>query len=193
MKIDIEGNRRAAKYSASEQWQRVLWALAQPLFRFSPRHLYGWRNMLLRALGARIGRQVRIYPSARLFLPSLLRVGDHATIGPDTRLYNLGPMDIGVQVTVSQGAHLCGGTHDDSDPSLRLIRAPLRLEDGCWVCADAFIGPGVTVGEGAVVGARAVAMRDVPAWTVVAGNPARFIRARKLGAASVVAGNEAGV
>lgn len=180
MTLDVTGNRAARRYTRSELLQRVLWGLAQPLFRWSPRHLYGWRNLLLRLFGARIGRGVRIYPGAAIFLPSLLTVGDEVTVGDDTRLYNLGPLSIGRQVTVSQGAHLCGGSHDDRDPALPLIRAPIVLGDGCWICADAFVGPGVTVGAGAVVGARAVAMRTVPPWTVVAGNPARVIRARTL-------------
>ncbi|MDP3856730.1 MAG: hypothetical protein Q8Q73_03100 [Stagnimonas sp.] len=180
MSIDVAGNRGARKYSRAELLQRLLWGLARPLFRYSPRHLYGWRNSLLRLFGARVGRQVRIYPGADIFLPSLLEVGDEVTVGDQTRLYNLGPLRIGAQVMVSQGAHLCGGSHDDRDPSLPLIRAPITLGAACWICADAFVGPGVCVGEGAVVGARAVAVRDVPAWQVVAGNPARVIRARAL-------------
>jgi len=180
MEIDIAGNRQARKYSRSELLQRVLWAFAKPLFRYSPRPLYGWRNLLLRGFGARLGRQVRIYPSVEIFLPSLLVIGDEVTIGARAQLYNLGLMTIGAQVTVSQGAHLCGGSHDDTDPSLPLIRAAITLEAGCWVCADAFVGPGVTVGAGSVVAARAVCVRDVPAWTVVAGSPARWIRQRRL-------------
>lgn len=180
MTLDIDANRRAARYTRSELLQRLLWAAAQPLFRFSPRLLYSWRNNLLRLFGARIGRGVRIYPTVRIFLPRLLTVGDEATIGDDVRLYNLGPMHIGAEATVSQGAHLCGGTHDDRDPAFRLIRASIRIETAAWVCADAFVGPGVTVGEGAVVGARAVATRSVEPWQVVAGNPARFIRPRRL-------------
>ncbi|TAJ52167.1 MAG: hypothetical protein EPN60_04890 [Nevskiaceae bacterium] len=178
--LNISRNRGSTKYSRREQVERVLWALCSPLFRLSPRHLYGWRNLLLRLFGARIGRRVQVYPSARIFLPSLLVIGDETTIGPDTRLYNLGPLRVGARVTVSQSAHLCGGTHDDSDPAFRLIRAPITLSDDCWICADAFVGPTVTIGEGAVLGARAVAMRDVPAWQVHAGNPARYIRDRRL-------------
>lgn len=178
--LDIAGNRGSTKYSRREQVERVLWALCSPLFRLSPRHLYGWRNLLLRVFGARIGRRVQVYPSARIFLPSLLAIGDDTTIGPEARLYNLGPLRIGARVTVSQSAHLCGGTHDDSDPAFRLIRAAITLGDDCWICADAFVGPTVTIGEGAVLGARAVAMRDVPAWQVHAGNPARYIRDRRL-------------
>ncbi len=180
MKLDIAGNRAASKYSRRELGERLLWALLQPLFRCSPRLLYGWRRVLLRLLGARIGRAVQIHPRVRIFLPSLLSIGDEAAVAEDVRLYNLGPLVIGAQATVSQGAHLCGGSHDDADPALSLIRAAINIGDAAWICADAFVGPGVTIGEGAVVAARAVCLRDVPPWQVVAGVPARQIRERRL-------------
>lgn len=178
--LDIAGNRSARKYSRRELFERVIWGTLQPLFHYSPRLLYGWRRFLLRTLGARVGRATRIHPSVCIFLPSLLDIGDESTVGQDVRLYNLGPMKIGCQTTVSQGAHLCGGSHNDQDPALPLIRAAITVGDCAWICADAFIGPGVTVGEGAVVAARAVCVRNVPPWQVVAGNPARTIRTRVL-------------
>lgn len=180
MKLDIAGNRAASKYSRHEMMQRVLWGLVKPLFHFSPRLCYGWRRLLLRLLGAKVGRAVQIHPSVRIFLPSLLDIGDEAAVAEDVRLYNLGPLAIGAQATVSQGAHLCGGSHDDRDPALPLIRAAIAIGDAAWICADAFVGPGVIVGEGAVVAARAVCVRDVPPWQVVAGSPARYIRQREL-------------
>lgn len=182
--LDIAGNRAARKYSRRENIERVLWALFKPLFHFSPRLCYGWRRGLLRLLGARIGHSVQIHPSVRIFLPSLLVIGDEAAVGEDVRLYNLGPMVIGAQATLSQGAHLCGGSHDHREAALPLIRAAIHIGSAAWICADAFIGPGVTVADGAVVAARAVVMRDVPCWQVVAGNPARIIGARTLKAAA---------
>ena len=95
-------------------------------------------------------------------------------------IYNLGPVTIGENVTVSQRAHLCAGTHDATDPTMPLLKPPIAVADQVWICADAFVGPDVTVHEGAVVGARAVAVADVDAWTVVAGNPARVIKERQL-------------
>ena len=95
-------------------------------------------------------------------------------------IYNLGSVRIGAKVTVSQRAHLCAGTHDASDPTMPLLKPPIEVSDQAWICADAFVGPDVQVGEGAVVGARAVAVDDVPAWTIVGGNPARPIRERVL-------------
>lgn len=176
--LDIASNRGVQKYSRQELLERVLWGAFKPFFHFSPRLLYGWRRLLLRVFGAQVGHAVQIHPSVRIFLPSLLSIGNETAIDQDVRLYNLGPMKIGRQATISQGAHLCGGSHDDQDPTLPLIRSAITINDCVWVCADAFIGPGVTVGEGAVVAARAVCIRDVPSWQVVAGNPARPIRTR---------------
>ena len=128
---------------------------------------------MLRLFGAKVGSKVNIHPSARVFLPWNLEIGAWSSVGFDALLYNLGPLKIGERVTISQRAHLCGGTHKFREDAMPLVRAPITVGDEAWICADAFVGPGVTVGERAVVGARAVAMKDVAARTVVTGNPAR--------------------
>ncbi|PYG25489.1 acetyltransferase [Pelagimonas varians] len=176
--IDIEANRAARKYSRKELLGRVLWSLASLLFRFSPRLAWGWRNMLLRLFKARIGRNVRIFPTVRIIIPWTLTIDDGATVGDHAILYALGPMKIGASATVSQGAHLCGGSHDFRDPAFPLWRAPLTVESEAWIAADAFVGPGVTIGRGAVLGARAVAMKNIPANAVAAGNPAHIVGTR---------------
>lgn len=179
--LDIAGHRRHRLYPPSVQVRRVLWAAAGLLFRLSPRPAFGFRNLLLRAFGARVGRAARVYGSAVVYMPWNLQLGDWSTIGEQALIYSLGRVSIGARATVSQRAHLCAGTHDDSDPLFALLTPPVRIGDQAWVCADAFVGPGVSVGEGAVVGARAVVVRDVGAWEVVVGNPARVIRRRALG------------
>jgi len=170
--FDIEANRAAVKWTLGEKVGRGLWNLVSPLFRWSPRPCWCWRNFLLRLFGAEVGKGVHIDPSVRIFIPWNLKIGDWSSVGFDALLYNLGPLVIGQKVTVSQRAHLCGGTHDYRSPAMDLIKTPITLGDGAWVCADAFIGPGVKVGQGAVVGARAVVMKDVEAGHIVAGNPA---------------------
>lgn len=107
-------------------------------------------------------------------------MGENSAIGESALIYNLAPMAIGDRATISQRAHLCGGSHDYTDPTMPLIKSPIHIAKDAWVCADAFVGPGVTVGVGAVIGARAVVTKDVLPWTVVAGNPAREIRKRQL-------------
>lgn len=176
--LDITANRAARKWSRREQAGRVLWALAWPLFRLSPRPFWGWRRGMLRLFGARVGREVHVYPTVRIMIPWNLDLGAAGTIGDRVILYALGPITIGERSTVSQGAHLCAGTHELDDPARPLLKLPIRIGADTWVCADAFVGPNVTVGRGAVVGARAVVVKDVADQSVVAGNPARLIRTR---------------
>lgn len=160
---------------------RAAWAVVWGLFfRPTPRVLHSWRRGLLRAFGARLGTRVRVYPSARVWAPWNLEVGDFSVLGDRVEIYCVAPIRIGSHVVVSQGAHLCAATHDVRDPGFRLDARPIVVEDGAWVAAEAFVGPGVTVGAAAVVGARAVVTRDVPEREIVAGNPARRIGRREL-------------
>jgi putative colanic acid biosynthesis acetyltransferase WcaF len=131
--------------------------------------------MLLRLFGARMGQGAHVHPTVKIAIPWNLSMGDFTSIGDGARVYNLGLVAIGSHATISQGAHLCAGTHDHRRADLPLVKAPITIEDGAWICADAFVGPGVTVGRHSIVGARAVAVRDVPPSTIVAGNPARPI------------------
>ena len=180
-RLDTASNRKATKYTTGELIRRILWTLiGEPLFRWSPRPFFGWRRFVLRCFGASVGEGVNIYSSATIYFPWNLEIGDWSSIGERAMIYNLGPITIGEQVTVSQQAHLCAGTHDHTDPAMPLIKPPITVHDQAWICADAFVGPYVTVGEGAVVGARAVAVKDVPEWSIVGGNPARPIKPREI-------------
>jgi putative colanic acid biosynthesis acetyltransferase WcaF len=176
--LDIRGNRAAAKYSSGEMCRRILWMALSPLFRFSPRPCFAWRRFILMLLGAKIAKGVHIYNSATIYFPWNLEIGKDSSIGEHAFIYNLAPVSIGDSVTVSQRAHLCAGSHDYTRPDMPLLKLPIVIESEAWICADAFIGPNVSVGHGAVVGARAVVMKDVNPWVVVAGNPARKIKNR---------------
>lgn len=176
--LDIALNRKIKKYSLKEQMMRVLWGIVTPIFRFSPRICFGWRTFLLRLFGAKIGRETHIYNSVVIFMPWNFEIGDWSSIGEYVYIYNLGRVRIGDNTTISHRAHICAGTHDYTRLDLPLEKAPIIVEDQAWICADAFIGPGIVIGEGAVVGARAVAMKDVPPWAVVVGNPARVVKTR---------------
>lgn len=171
--------RHRSPYSAGEKLLRIIWSVcSQSLFRWSPRPCWNFRNWLLRVFGARIGSKVHIHNTVRISFPWKLTVGDHTAIGEDALIYNLGPVTIGRYVTISQRSHLCAGTHDYSSREMTLIRAKIQIEDDAWVCADAFVGPHVTICPGAIVAARGVVMHDVPAWTIVRGNPAVFVKPR---------------
>jgi putative colanic acid biosynthesis acetyltransferase WcaF len=178
--LDIAANRSARKYDPAELIRRVLWGIGAVVFRWTPRLLYGVRNGLLRLFGAEVGPNVRIHPRATIYFPWNLTIGDWSSVGEDALIYNLGPVTIGEQVTISQRTHLCAGTHDATDPAMPLQKPPINVGNQAWVCADAFVGPGVTIGDGVVIGARSVVVDDIDEWTVVAGNPAEYIKQRRL-------------
>lgn len=178
MTLKIAAARDARPYSGKEYLGRVLWAAAVPFFRFSPRPLFAWRAWVLRRFGAHVGQRVHIYPSVRIVIPWNLSIGDDSSIGDEALVYSLGVVTIGSRATVSHRAHLCAGSHDYLDPALPLLRLPISIGDDAWVCAQSLVGPGVVIGDGAVVGAGAVVMKDVAAWTVVAGNPAQPVKRR---------------
>jgi len=174
----IDQNRRATKYSTGEQLRRILWMLGSVLFRMTPRPCFGLRRWMLRLFGASVGKNVHIYPTTNIYFPWNLRIGDWSSVGEWALIYNLGVVTIGERVTLSQRVHVCAGTHDYQDPAMPLIKPPVTIHDSAWVCADAFVGPGVTVHEGAVVGARCVLVKDAPAWGVMVGNPAKLVKPR---------------
>lgn len=167
-------------YSRKDKVRRLLWTITWTLLaRPLPRSVgSGWKRMLLRLFGAKMAGTAVVYSSARIFKPWLLTMADHACIANGVECYNAAPVSLGVNATVSQRAFLCTASHDISDPHHRQTEAPIVIADRAWVAAEAFIGPGVTIGEGAVVGARGVVFKDVEPWTVVGGNPARVIKQR---------------
>lgn len=178
--VDTQAARSARAYGREELVRRVAWSGIELLYRWSPRLLFEWRCFLLRRMGASIGEHVQVHPDSRIALPWLLTIGDWSAIGDGSIVYNLGPVRLGSHVTVSQRAHLCAGSHDHRRSDMPLLRSGITIGDDAWICAEAFVGPGVTIGEGAVVGARAVVTRDVEPWTIVAGNLARQIGRRSI-------------
>ena len=173
VELDISANRRAVKWTKRELLVRAIWeGLRVPLFRWSPRICWGWRRMILRVFGAKVGLHVRIHPTVHIDIPWTISIGENSSVGDRAILYGLGQISIGQNVTISQGAHVCAGTHDFRRPDMALIKSPIDIGDGVWLCADAFVGPGTKVGSFAVVAARSVVVRDVASRAVVAGNPA---------------------
>ena len=173
--------RLPSPWTLKQRVARVLWSLVQAtLFRCSPHNFYAWRAMLLRMFGARLGKKVLIRPSVSITIPWNLSAGDFASVGDHAILYCLGKITLGQWCTVSQYAHLCAGTHDATTRQMKLLTLPITLNDDTWIAADAFVGPGVTVGARSVVGARASVFSDVPPDVVVGGNPAKVLKAREL-------------
>ena len=178
MQSKIQQNRSAIKYSLTELFFRVLWGLGRFIFRCSPRPCFGFRRWLLRLFGARVGNNVNIYPSALIYFPWNLEIGDDSSIGEWALIYNLGPIKIGRRTTVSQRVHLCAGTHDYRDLTMPLLKPPIEIGDEVWICADAFVGPNTVIGDRSIVAAASVVVKDVQAERIVGGNPAKFIKLR---------------
>jgi putative colanic acid biosynthesis acetyltransferase WcaF len=170
----------APSTSSRSRLGRWVWGLAYfTLVRFSPRPLHAWRAAVLRAFGARLGPNCHVYPGARIWAPWHLQCDDAVGIADGAEIYNAAPIRLGSHAIVSQGAYLCGATHDIDDPAFARIDRPIAIGRYAWICARAVVGPGVSVGEGAVLGMGSVATRDLSPWTVYGGAPARAIKQRR--------------
>ena len=177
-KIDLSKyhNVLSLKHQMVRMCWTVVWGVAARPF---PRRVgSGWKRFLLRMFGAKIASTAVVYSSARVYYPANLIMEEYACLASDVDCYNVAPVRIGANSTVSQGAFLCTASHDISNELNPLVTAAIDIEDQAWIAAGAFIGMGVKVGQGAVVGARSAVFRDVEPWTVVGGNPAQIIKKR---------------
>ena len=169
-----------SEFLFSEKLARYIWNVVYFVaFKFSPRICFAWRSMLLRVFGAKIGAQCKIYPRAKIWLPKKLNIGDGVIIGDDVNLYNIAPIVIGPEVTISQDAFLCTASHNIESPNRELITSSIIVDRGAWIFAGAFIHMGTQIGEGSIVGARSVVTKNVEAFDVIGGNPAKVIKKRK--------------
>ena len=169
--------------SRRNKFTRAVWNVVWlVLYRPSPSPFHGWRRFLLRCFGARVGAGAHPYPSARVWAPWNLVMGAHSCLSHQVDCYCVDKIELGTHATVSQYSFLCTATHDYTRPGMPLMTAPIHIGAHAWVTADVFVGPGVTIGEGAVVGARSTVLRDVEPWKVVAGNPPRVVGQRETNA-----------
>jgi putative colanic acid biosynthesis acetyltransferase WcaF len=163
------------------RFRRAVWQLTVTvLFRYSPRPLHAWRIFLLRCFGASVGHSCHIYPGAEIWAPWNLVCEDCVAIADGAVVYNPSPVRLGSHAVLSQQSYLCGASHDYDDPAFPQISAPILVGRYAWVCARASVLPGVTVGDGAVLGLGAIATSDLDGGWVYAGQPARKIRRRKI-------------
>ncbi len=163
---------KGASFSLANRLSRLLWNLTYLfLFRYSPRPFHSWRSFLLRSFGAKIGRGVHVYPGVKIWAPWNLVIGNESGIASDVNLYNQGTITIGYRTVISQGSHLVAGTHDYKQKGFPLITKPINIGDQVWIAADSFIHPGVSIGNGCVIGARSVVVKDMPDWMVCSGHP----------------------
>jgi putative colanic acid biosynthesis acetyltransferase WcaF len=179
LKVELQNSKSG--WPLSVKLRRVLWMPFRVLFlRGTGRVLSPLRIAALVLFGAKIERPALVMDGVKVWHPWSLTLHRYCTLGRGVEVYNFAHITLGEQAVVSQETYLCSASHDFEDPSMPLIYSPITIGAQSWVAAGCFIGPGITVGEGAVVGAYSVVTKDVPPWTVVAGNPARVLRARQL-------------
>lgn len=179
MKIDL------AKYDQS--WYSrgksgiyiiIWWFVQGTLFRFSLHNMYEFRNFILRLFGCKIGKNVRIRPSAKITYPWKVEIGDNTWVGDDVTLYSLDHIYIGSNCIISQNSYICTGSHDVESISFNLVVKPIHIQDYAWIAADVFVGQGVTISEGSVIAARSSIYKDSEPWMVHVGNPAKPTKKR---------------
>jgi putative colanic acid biosynthesis acetyltransferase WcaF len=167
-------------FTLFENFRRVIWILiGKPLFRFSFHNWYFYRIIVLNIFGAKVSNSARIRRTVIIEMPWNLTIEKHATIGSWAYLYNLAHIYIGPEVLISQYAQICTGSHDYNNPKMPLITKPIMIERRSWIATGAFVGPGVTISEGAILGAKSVTFKNLEKWTIYAGNPANIIKTRK--------------
>lgn len=179
-KYEVNIANYAHSFSLANKLGRLLWSIFYWIF-FKPFGLFifnNWRNFILRGFGARIGKGSIVHASVKIWAPWNLSMGKYSCLGPGVDCYNQGKITIGDNTTISQKTYLCASSHDISDPKNHLILKPIYIHNQVWVAASSFVGPGVTIGEGAVVAATASVFKNVKEWTVVGGNPSIFFKKR---------------
>jgi len=169
-----------ATFTLQHRLQRLGWQMTWlVLAAWTPSFFWRWRGMVLRLFGAKIHKTAIVRGSARIWWPGNLIMGAHSSLGPGAHCYNVANVTLAPFAIVSQGAHLCTAGHDIDRADFPLTASPIHIGPHGWIAAEAFVGPGVNVGEGAVLGARGVSFRDMEPWTVYAGNPAKAVRQRR--------------
>ncbi len=169
----------APAFPLRDRLARGLWNLCWALlYRTSPRPFHAWRTMLLRLFGARLGPACHFYPHSKIWAPWKLVCEDRVTVGDDAELYNTSPLYLASHCIVSQGAYLCGATHDYNHAQFQLISLPMKVGAYAWICARAIVHPGVNVGNGAILGLGSMATRDLEPFGVYAGIPAQKMKER---------------
>lgn len=162
--------------------RRLKWLIAWKLLVKPFPYFLGskWRIWLTTKFGLKHNGGIAIYPNAQIWAPWNVEMGSSVAIDCDVNLYSADKIKIGTKVAISREAFICTASHDISYASRPLITAPITICDGVWIGARATILPGITIGEGAIIATNAVVTKDVPAWAVVAGNPAKIIKYRQL-------------
>ena len=171
----------APSFSLEHRLIRVIWGIIWALLAsWTPAPMHRWRIFLLNLFGASVHSSAHIYGSVKIWYPANLIMDEHACLAPHVNCYNMNIIHIGKNAIVSQNTTLCGGTHDITDPRFQLITKPIFIGEGAWVAANAFVGPGVNIAAGSVVGACGVVFKDTLEKGIYIGNPAQLIKMREI-------------
>lgn len=179
--MEINSNTHSGpSFSLANRAGRAMWSVSSVLFKYSPKPFHAWRSFILRCFGAKVGHGVHVYPGVVIWAPWNLELHDECGIANKVILYSQGKIIIGKRAVISQGTHLCTGTHDYTKAGFPLTTRPIYIGEQAWVAADSFVHPGVTIGAGCVIGARSVVHKNMPEWTVCAGHPCKPIKKREI-------------
>lgn len=166
-------------FPLKDKIRRFCWMITWTLLcKWTPNPLHKWRVFILRLFGGKIGNNNTVYPDCKIWAPWLLQTEDVVTIGPRVEIYNPAGIYLGHHTVLSQDAFLCGATHDYNTPDFTYIKKRITTFPYTWICSKAVVLPGVTCGEGSVLGAASVTARDLDEWMVYSGNPAQLIKER---------------
>ena len=177
-KVDI--SKYQNKLTKGNQFKRLLWSLVWFIFaKPFPRSMaMFWKIFLLRLFGAKVHKTANIYSSVKVYAPWNLEMHEYSCLAPEVDCYNVDKIIIGSHSTVSQKSFLCTASHDVCKSSNPLITGPIVIRDQVWIGASVFIGMGVTIAQGAVVGATSSVYKSIKPWEIVGGNPAKKIKNR---------------
>lgn len=180
--MSVNTNTRiGASFSLMNRLKRLLWNVVyQLLFRFSPIPFHAWRRFILKVFGAKIGKGVHVYGGVKIWAPWNIIIGDYSGIGNGVNLYSQGLITIGKNAVISQGSHICTGSHDYNDLGFKLITKEIIIGNNVWLAAEVFVHPGVEIEDGCIVGARSVVTTNLPSWKICSGFPCIPLKDRKV-------------
>lgn len=182
--LDAEQNRPlegGPSFPIKHRLFRAVWSIAWTLLAaWTPPPLHAWRRWVLISFGAKMHRTARVYGSAKVWFPPNLSMSAHSVLGPEVDCYCMAKINIGIRSVISQKAYLCSGTHDISSPFFQLVTKDITVGPNAWVAARAFVGPGVNIAEGSVIGGGCVIFRDTEPYGVYIGNPAALVKTRHI-------------
>ncbi len=180
MKAKVDLSKYENVITRKEQFLRLVWMLCWlVMVRPFPRSFANpWKVILLNLFGAQVHKKATIYSSVKIYMPWNLKMGPYSCLGPEVDCYNVAPISIGEHTTISQKTYLCAASHDVTNSQLPLLKKTIQIQNQVWVGASCFIGGDVILNQGVVVGATASVYKSVPAWTIVGGNPAKFLKNR---------------